>query len=117
MFTAGNALAQIGYIVSVTKTYSTILMKKFLLSAILALSAIVSVKAQRCTINLYLTSQHDIDTLSAATKSCTIQSIVVSGSGINNLEGLSGIGIETDQWPALHPTESVFAEPQRAFRS
>ncbi len=88
---AANPMVRIGYIAAVTKTYSTILMKKFLLLAILAVSAIASAKAQRCTITLNLTSQHEIDTLSAATKSCAIQGITISGSGIINLEGLSGI--------------------------
>ncbi|MBO9616398.1 MAG: T9SS type A sorting domain-containing protein [Dyadobacter sp.] len=66
-------------------------MRKFLLLAVLALSAAWSANAQRCTITLNLTSQHSIDTLSPATKSCEIQGITVSGAGIINLEGLSGI--------------------------
>ncbi len=66
-------------------------MKKLLLSSLLALSAILPANAQRCTITLNLTSQHDLDTLSAATKTCAIQGITVSGAGIINLNGLSGI--------------------------
>jgi hypothetical protein len=66
-------------------------MKKLLLIVAVVVSATLKTSAQRCEKYLTLTTQHDIDTLSAATKSCIIRGITVSGPGIINLTGLSGI--------------------------
>lgn len=68
-------------------------MKKFFLPAILALSAYAPTLAQRCEIALNLTTQYSIDTISAATKSCAVQYLYVSGADITNLDGLSGFDL------------------------